>query len=138
MIEIKIDDKIGYWEYRMILKKMDSKKNRETFFYSDRNCNKDKTALKNGFFVTAREEGKMIGFMKIITDRAYLYYISELMILPEFQGQRLATVMMKKFMDYCRKKKAIKVFLTSLPKLEHYYKRLGFTNCEYPVLKMRR
>lgn len=136
MIQVKIDSNISYNEYKLFLEKMKNKKNIETFFYSDRNKNKGKYAIQSSLFVTLEKDNEIIGLMKIITDKAYLYYISEVMILPQYQNSGYGGFMMNTFLNYCKQNKAVKVFLTALPELKTYYNKFGFKECEHPVMKL--
>ena len=45
---------------------------------------------------------KLIGLVRIIGDSTYEYYLTEVMVLPEYQGQGIGTKLMKASLDYCK------------------------------------
>ncbi len=59
-----------------------------------------KEALKNSMFkISAQENGKTIGIARIISDGATKGLLSDVIVLPEYQGKGIGTQMVKTLMD---------------------------------------
>ena len=118
-----------------ILSKVESQD--ENLFYTNiRTSKKEKQATRHSTFITARENNDLIGLIRIIGDSTYEYYISEVMVLPEYQGKGIGTKLMKVALDYCKKDGFMKIFLTAAKGREKYYRRFGFEITNYNVMRI--
>jgi len=136
MIRIIInDEQITVKEMDDILSKVESQD--ENLFYTNiRTSKKEKQATRHSTFITARENNDLIGLIRIIGDSTYEYYISEVMVLPEYQGKGIGTKLMKVALDYCKKDGFMKIFLTAAKGREKYYRRFGFEITNYNVMRI--
>ena len=148
MIEIIInDEQITTKEIDNILSKIEA--NDDNLFYTNvRTSKKEKEAIKHSHFITARKTSyirhagglsslnELIGLVRIIGDSTYEYYITEVMVLPEYQGQGIGTKLMKATLEYCKKDGFMKIFLTAAPGREKYYERFGFKKTKYTVMRI--
>ena len=136
MIRIIInDEQITVKEMDGILSKVESQD--ENLFYTNiRTSKKEKQATRHSTYITARENNNLIGLIRIIGDSTYEYYISEVMVLPEYQGKGIGTKLMKATLDYCRKDGFMKIFLTAAKGREQYYSRFGFKITNYNVMRI--
>jgi len=136
MIKIIInDEQITVKEMDDILSKVESQD--ENLFYTNiRTSKKEKQATRHSTFITARENNNLIGLIRIIGDSTYEYYISEVMVLPEYQGKGIGTKLMNSTLDYCKKDGFMKIFLTAAKGREKYYRRFGFKITNYNVMRI--
>lgn len=108
------------------------------FHYSLRNPAREAAALTHGINVTARDpDGRLIGYMRLVTDHAYIYYIVDVMVSPDRQGERIGSQMVQAALDEVKRRGFIKVLLTAIPGKEEFYKRMGFRETMSPVLALR-
>ncbi|SEM86395.1 Acetyltransferase (GNAT) domain-containing protein [Ligilactobacillus sp. WC1T17] len=56
--------------------------------------------LKKSYVLAAYEEGRLIGLVRALSDYATLVYVKDLLILPEYQNQRVAKNLMQHLLDY--------------------------------------
>jgi GNAT superfamily N-acetyltransferase len=111
---------------------------RAIFHYSLRNSEREAAALQHGINVTARAPGdRLVGYMRIVTDHAYIYYIVDVMVHPDWQGHRIGSRMVGAALDELKRRGFIKVLLTAIPGKEEFYKRMGFQETMSPVLALR-
>lgn len=107
------------------------------FHRSLRTPEKEAASLAHTISVTMRVGGSLIGFLRIVTDHAYFYYLCDVMIHPEWQGRGLGRQLVEAAVHECRRRGYMKIFLTSLPGLEDFYGRFGFRATLSPVLTLR-
>ena len=87
--------------------------------------------LKNSFILVCfREEGKPIAIGRAISDRGYVVYIADVIVLPEYQGKGLGREIMNTIMDRIRAslKPGYRVMITLMAAQgkEGFYKKFGF------------
>ncbi len=90
-----------------------------------------KEALKNSIYcICAYDEGKLIGFGRIIGDRTIFLYLQDIMVNPEYQGKGIGTKIiksiLKKLEDFKKINPNIKVYLCASKDKESFYERFGF------------
>ena len=130
------DEQINSQEVDEILSKVDVH-DKNLFYTNARTSKKEKEAIKHSTFITARQKNNhLVGLIRIVGDSTYEYYITEVMVLPEYQGQGIGTKLMKTALKYCRKNGFMKVFLTAAKGRESYYKRFGFKKTKYTVMRI--
>lgn len=80
------------------------------------------------YAVCAIQAGHVLGCGRVTGDGGIYFYIQDLLITPQFQGQGLATRIMERLMNYveCKAQKGAFVGLMSAPGLEKFYGRYGF------------
>ena len=103
-----VDDKnVSTEEVQELLHKMLSNNRKvihDIFNYDNRNYLKEEIALQNSILITAREGEKLIGLARIVTDGAYDFYLSELMVIPEKRKEGIWKRLTEKFIEYFNKK----------------------------------
>jgi len=111
----------------------------EIFYSSVRSQKKEKEAIKHSTFITMRnleDKDTIVGLVRIIGDSTYEYYISEVMVAPEYQNQGIGTKLMNTALDYCKDNGFMKIFLTAAHGREPYYRRFGFKDTKYSVMRI--
>ena len=139
MIDIRVPDKIRYEELDQFFYQL-SPRVQKLFYWDIRNEKLDRKSLKNSLFVTARRgtRGRLVGFIKIVTDKAYEYYFSEVVVLPDWRNKHIGSKLLEAGINYCKKEGFIQIFLTADKGKESYYKKFGFKPATYQVMKIKR
>lgn len=88
-------------------------------------------ALQNAFHVTTvRDNGRAIGMIRVLSDGSYANFITDVMVIPEYQGQGIGTEMMRRTVDFMKSTmqpgETIVLYLMSAIGKEDFYKRFGF------------
>jgi N-acetylglutamate synthase-like GNAT family acetyltransferase len=137
-----INDIITYEELMELFSEMDKIKGiipaKELFHYNWRTKEQDDIMISESVFITIRDlNNKIIGLLRIISDEAYIYYITDVMVIPEKQNQGIGSILMNKAIDFCKKNRFMKIFLATPPNNKDYYKRFGFKEsmCEHLEIK---
>lgn len=88
-------------------------------------------ALKNGLYnVVAKHNGEVIGMGRLVGDGVMYWYLQEIVVLPDYQGQGIGKSIVKNLLDYITKHtdpgNFTSVGLTAAPGKEPFYEKLGF------------
>ena len=88
-------------------------------------------ALANSLYCLGAFDGeKLIGFARIIGDETIFLYIQDVMVMPEYQGQKVGTGIMEKLIEkineYKKVNNGIRTYLGASAGKEDFYKRFGF------------
>lgn len=80
--------------------------------------------------VCARDNTKAIGMGRIVGDGAYVYYLQNINVRPEYQGQHIGAKIIEALIDYIKKDKlpdtSVMVLLMSSKGSEKFYEKFGF------------
>ena len=142
-ISTKFDDQVGVDEMNKLMRAMEADTSGQfppsaIFHYSLRNSEREAAALEHGINVTARmPDGTLVGYMRIVTDHAYIYYIVDVMVHPGYQGSRIGSTMVEAALAELKRRGFIKVLLTAIPGKEEFYGRMGFKPTMSPVMALR-
>lgn len=85
--------------------------------------------LKNTLFtVVGYSEGKAIAMGRVIGDGKLAFYIQDVIVLPDFQGQGIGTAIMKRIMEYIdsRSVNNSSIGLMAATGKDGFYEGLGF------------
>ncbi len=90
-----------------------------------------KNALNNAFHITTvRDNGRAIGMIRVLSDGSYANFITDVMVIPEYQHRGIGTTMMKRTMDFMYSTledgETIILYLMSASGKEPFYKQFGF------------
>ena len=105
---------------------------RNVFHRNLRNEESEAKTLKNTIAVTARNNDcLLIGYLRILTDGAYIFYILDVMVDPDERGSGIGSKLVELAVAECEKGGFIKIFLTALPGKEDFYAKFGYpsTSC---------
>lgn len=88
-------------------------------------------ALNNAFHITTvRDNGRAIGMIRVLSDGSYANFITDVMVIPEYQHQGIGREMMRRTMEYMRSTllpgETIVLYLMSAIGRENFYKQFGF------------
>ena len=90
-----------------------------------------KTGLENSeFIVVARDNDTTVGMARIVSDGGYVYFIVDVLVLPEYQRKGIGKTMMNNIMEYIYSKLkdgfCIQVDLLASKGKEKFYEAFGF------------
>ena len=79
---------------------------------------------------------ELVGITRIVSDKIYYFYITDVMVIPKMRNQGIATEIMKRAVKYCKEKGFIKIFLVPVKGLEKFYSKFGFKISDYPQMNI--
>lgn len=92
-------------------------------------------AIKKGlpntlYCVCAYVNDELVGMARIIGDAGMVYYIQDVIVLPDYQHQGIGTQMMDKIMLYLQPalQQQLSIGLIAAPGREVFYQKYGFTS----------
>lgn len=93
--------------------------------------NISKKALDNTYYsVSVYDNDKIVGYGRLIGDTICFMYIHDVMVLPEYQGKNIGTIIMQKLLykiDEIKKVNPdLRVYLGASKNKEGFYERFGF------------
>ena len=88
-------------------------------------------ALDNTFYsVSAYDDNKIVGYGRIIGDTICFLYIQDIMVKPEYQGNKIGTMIMNKLLEKINEIKKenldLRVYLGASKNREKFYEKFGF------------
>ena len=89
-------------------------------------------ALKNDLYdVTAVYNGEVIGMGRLVGDGFLYWYLQEIIVLPQFQGQGIGTKIVNRLLEYIKENTAqgtiVSVGLTAATGKDTFYEQFGFS-----------
>lgn len=89
------------------------------------------TALKNSFYKCVAMCGdKAVGMARIVSDGGYTYFITDVIVHPDYQGRHIGTNLIKKLLDFIKKDvtdgETVMVSLMAAYNREPFYEKFGF------------
>ena len=96
-------------------------------------------ALDNTFYsVSIYDDDKIIGYGRLIGDNICYLYVHDIMVIPEYQGKKIGTMIMNKLVDKINEVKKdnpyLRVYLGASKNKECFYKKFVFIEREYTDL----
>ena len=90
-----------------------------------------KKALDNTFYsVSVYDDDKIIGYGRMIGDTICFLYIQDIMVIPEYQGKKIGTLIMNKLLEKIDQIKEenpnLRVYLGASKNKESFYEKFGF------------
>lgn len=88
-------------------------------------------ALNNTLYsVSVYDDNKIIGYGRIIGDKTIFLYIQDIMVIPEYQGKKIGTMIMnsilEKVTEYKKVNPNIRTYLGASKGKEYFYEKFGF------------
>lgn len=90
-----------------------------------------KEALDNTLYsITVYDDKKVIGYGRIIGDKTIFLYIQDIIVIPEYQGNKIGTEIMNKLLkkidEYKKINPEIRTYIGPSLGRESFYKKFGF------------
>ncbi len=79
-------------------------------------------ALSNTINITARDNGKLVGCVRILTDYTFFGTITEILVLPEYQGRGIGRFLMR----LVEENTPTNLYFGARPGKEEFYDKLGY------------
>lgn len=100
--------------------------------FMDRPLEQADKAIKNGLFnVSAVHDDKVIGMGRLVGDGAMYWYLQEIIVLPEYQGQGIGRAIVERLLEHIKcealPRTGVQVGLTAVKGKEPFYEKFGFT-----------
>lgn len=88
-------------------------------------------ALGNTFYLCVAMVGEEpVGMVRVVSDGGYTYFITDVIVKPEYQGNHIGTELITRTLDYIQKDvmegETVMVSLMSAFERETFYQRFGF------------
>lgn len=86
-------------------------------------------ALKNSLYtVVIFDDVKPVGIARIVGDGRITFFIKDVVVIPEYQKQKIGSTLMNQIEDYIAKTACDGAYigLMSTPGMEKFYKKFGF------------
>ena len=88
-------------------------------------------ALANSFYMTVAEcGGEPVGMARIVSDGGYTYFITDVIVKPDFQGYHIGTELIRQLIEYIKRDvmdgETVMVSLMSAYERETFYEQFGF------------
>lgn len=121
MIKI-VENKISGDDFNYLTKKVG---------WGTRDANVIGEALNNTLYsVSIYDDNKIIGYGRIIGDKTIFLYIQDIMVIPEYQGQKVGTKIMNALLtkvdEYKKINPNIRTYLGASKGKEKFYEKFGF------------
>ncbi len=89
---------------------------------------------KSLYSICAYDGDKMIGYGRIIGDKTIFLYIQDIMVIPEYQSQKVGTnimkMILKKVNEFKELNPSIRTYLGASKGVEDFYRKFGFITRE--------
>ena len=100
--------------------------------FLDRPLEQAEKALQNGLFnVAAICDGQVIGRGRLVGDGAMYWYLQEIIVLPEYQGNGIGKSIVNRLLEHIKETAipgtGISVGLTAVKGKETFYEKFGFS-----------
>lgn len=88
-------------------------------------------ALDNTFYsVSVYDDNKIIGYGRLIGDAICFLYIQDIIVKPEYQGNKIGTMIMNKLLEKIngikKENPDLRVYLGASKNKEKFYEKFGF------------
>lgn len=93
-------------------------------------------ALSHSFYLCVAMSGdKPVGMARIVSDGGYTYFITDVIVHPDYQGYHIGTELIKRVLDYIEKDvmdgETVMVSLMAAYQRDSFYHRFGFHSRPY-------
>ncbi|HKM34546.1 MAG TPA: GNAT family N-acetyltransferase [Lachnospiraceae bacterium] len=86
--------------------------------------------LHSAYGIGCYEGNTMIGMARIVWDRGYIAYLSDVVVSPQYQGRGIGKQLVEKTMEYIKSQLKegwkIKIVLEAAKGKEGFYRKFGF------------
>jgi GNAT superfamily N-acetyltransferase len=82
-------------------------------------------AIRNSMCFGAYEDGRQVGFARVLSDRAVFAYLMDVFVLPESRGRGIATMLMRAILEHPELQN-LRVFLLATRDAHDFYAPFGF------------
>lgn len=84
----------------------------------------------SAYIISCYDNDKIVGTARIIWDKGYISYLSDVMVIPEYQGMGIGFHLVKMTIEFMKSQIKegwkIKIVLTAAKGKEAFYRKFGF------------
>lgn len=85
--------------------------------------------IANSTLLTARDDGKLVGLIRGLSDMHTVVFIQDLLVLPDYQHQGIGHELLREFDDYFKQVGRI-VVVCDHPELRDFYEQAGYVTAD--------
>ena len=100
----------------------------EAYWSKGRSPQAIRKSMQHSLCFGVLHEQKTIGFARVLTDYATVYYLCDLFLLPQYQKRGIGPMLIQKIVDHPQLKDLYALLLTR--DAHGLYERFGFSNAE--------
>lgn len=93
----------------------------KTVWPGDYDVERTREALRRTINITVREDGRLIGCLRILTDGYYFGTVTEMLVAPEYQRQGIGSELLR----LARENTPTMLYFGARPGVEGFYERNG-------------
>ncbi|TGC09026.1 GNAT family N-acetyltransferase [Methanolobus halotolerans] len=88
----------------------------------------EKSLTNSNYCVCAIENDRIIGMSRIVGDDSFIFFIADVIVLPEYQKQGIGKTLMERTMSYLRENVQEYSYITLMcaKGMESFYEKFGF------------
>ena len=90
----------------------------------------DASLASSLFGVVALHDGRVVGTARLVGDGARYFYVQDVMVIPEHEGEGIATQLTEQLIAWARQTPKAFVGLFASPEAVGVYEDLGFTTAD--------
>lgn len=80
--------------------------------------------------ITAWENNKLIGLIRVIGDGFTIVYIQDILVHPNFQNKNIGTQLMTRILNKYKDVRQKTLLTNEAPDVRRFYEKFGFTSCD--------
>lgn len=126
--ELKYED---FYEFRFSFTKEEYRDFRNLVGFKALEENQLNAVIENSTYrIAVRNQGRIVGMARCISDKAYLYLLCDVMVHPQVQHRGIGKRMLNRFIKNLKYKignQYAKIYIMSLKGKEGFYQSVGFT-----------
>ena len=103
----------------------------ESYWAGNRTIEQTRTALENSICFGVYTGNEMIGFARVVSDRATFAYIGDVFILPEYRGKGMSKQLMKAILSH-EDLQGLRRWVLATRDAHGLYAQFGFTELKHP------
>ncbi len=108
-----------------------------SYWARSRTLEQTRTAIENSICFGVYADGKMVGFGRVVSDRATFAYVGDVFIVEEYRGRGLGKRLMTAMVEHPDLQGLRRWVLATLD-AHGLYREFGFTELKYPERWMER
>jgi ribosomal protein S18 acetylase RimI-like enzyme len=88
----------------------------------------EKSLINSTYCVCAVENDRVTGMSRLVGDHSFIYFVADVIVLPEYQEQGIGTALMERIMSYLEENVQDYSYITlmSAKGKEAFYEKFGF------------
>lgn len=109
----------------------------DSYWARERTLEQTKTAIENSICFGLYSDGRLIGFARVVTDRATFAYIGDVFVIDEFRGRGLSKWLMEVIISH-PELQGLRRWVLATRDAHSLYEKFGFHELVHPDRWMER